>query len=104
MPAYTDKDLVDVVDENDQPLGSFPKAWVGTDLLPAGAKKAGKASSSSEKVEIPEGDPTEDWTNAQLDAFAKAENIDLGGASNTADRLAAIDKSKSTGTNVVTGD
>lgn len=40
MKTYTDKDFVDVVDEAGEPAGSVPKAWVGTDLLPAGVKPA----------------------------------------------------------------
>lgn len=41
-------------------------------------------------VEIPEGDPSEDWSGKQLDAFAEAKGIDLSKAKNKADKVAAI--------------
>lgn len=41
-------------------------------------------------VEIPDGDPTEEWTNKQLDAYAAAKEIDLSGAKNKAEKVAAI--------------
>ena len=45
-------------------------------------------------VEIPDGDPTEDWTGKQLDAFAAREGIDLAGASNKAAKVAAIEAAR----------
>jgi len=96
MSAYTEKDFVDVVDAEGKPLGSVPKAWIGTDLLPDGAKKAGKSaksdkpSDSSESVTVPEGDPSDDWTVKQLDAYAADHGIDLSGASNKTEKLEAI--------------
>lgn len=44
----------------------------------------------SDNVEIPEGDITDKWTVKQLTAYAKAENIDLGGATAKKDILSAI--------------
>ena len=76
MGDYKKSDIVDVVDENDQPLGSVPKQWIGTDLLPASAKKAGKSQSSSEPVEVPDGEPTEKWTVPQLDLYASEKSVD----------------------------
>lgn len=96
MAVYTEKDFVDVVDGEGNALDPVPKQWLGTDLVPAGVKKAGKASksdggsSSSDKVEVPEGDPSEDWTVKQIDAYAAGHGIDLGDASNKADKLAVI--------------
>lgn len=46
----------------------------------------------SEKVELPEGDVTEEWTVKQLKAYAKAEDIDLGDAKTKADILSQIAK------------
>lgn len=43
-------------------------------------------------VELPAGSPTESWTNAQIDAFAQREGIDLSGSKNKTERLAAIDR------------
>lgn len=39
---------------------------------------------------IPEGDPSEDWTVKELDAYAEREGIDLAGATKKADKVAAI--------------
>lgn len=39
---------------------------------------------------IPEGDPSEDWTVAQLRAWAEANGVDLDGANRKADILDAI--------------
>ncbi|MGW9345594.1 hypothetical protein ACWGR3_28995 [Streptomyces albidoflavus] len=41
-------------------------------------------------VEIPDGDPSEKWTNPQLDAYADSKGIDFSGVKNKGDRLAAI--------------
>lgn len=54
---------------------------------PAGGTE-GKAE--SESVEIPEGDITDEWTVKQLKAYAKAEDIDLDGATAKKDILAKI--------------
>ncbi len=40
--------------------------------------------------ELPEGEPTESWKNDQIKAWAKANDRDLGGATNKADMLAAL--------------
>ncbi|UIU47070.1 hypothetical protein [Microcystis phage MinS1] len=42
----TEKDFVDVVDEEDNVVGSVPKHW-GADQLAPGLKKKGRSSSSS---------------------------------------------------------
>jgi hypothetical protein len=48
LKPYKESDFVDVVDAAGDPLEHpVPKAWLGTDLLEAGVKKAGKASKSS---------------------------------------------------------
>jgi hypothetical protein len=105
---YKESDYVDVVDEvtGEPHPHKIPKAWLGTEYA-QGLKKASKSgsgsSASSDPVDIPAGDPVEDWTNAQIDAYAKREVIDLGGASNKADRLAAIAAAKAAATTTVTG-
>ncbi|AYN55789.1 hypothetical protein PP635_gp09 [Arthrobacter phage Auxilium] len=48
--------------------------------------------SEPETEEIPEGDITEEWTVKQLRAYAKAEDIDLGGATTKKDILSALAK------------
>jgi hypothetical protein len=56
------------------------KGWTaGADEKPASAP-----------VEIPDGDPSDSWTNAQLDKLAERDGIDLAGAKNKGDRLTAI--------------
>lgn len=44
--------------------------------------------------EFPETEPSESWKGEQLKAYAKANEIDLGGATNKADMVAAIAASK----------
>lgn len=39
----------------------------------------------------PAGTPSSDWTNAEIESYAKANNIDLDGATKKADMLAAIE-------------
>lgn len=97
MPLYKDSDLVDVVDENDVPLEApVPKKWIGTDLLPAGTKKAGKKAADKktgdDPVEVPDGAPTADWTVPQLTAYAAAQEppIDLGDAKKKDDIVALV--------------
>jgi hypothetical protein len=41
-------------------------------------------------VVIPEGDPTEKWTVAELEAFAADKGIDLSGPNKKPEKLAAI--------------
>jgi len=40
---------------------------------------------------FPDGEPTESWTVAQIDAYAAERGINLGGASTKAEKLAAIE-------------
>jgi GH25 family lysozyme M1 (1,4-beta-N-acetylmuramidase) len=47
-----------------------------------------------EGIDIPDGDPSEDWSAKQLDAFAERAGIDLGGATKKADKVAAIAAAK----------
>ncbi len=58
-----------------------PKAWDDGDVVepePAGPK-------------YPEGAPSVDWKGDQLDAYAADHSVDLKGASNKADKVAAIE-------------
>lgn len=52
MKTYQDKDFVEVVDGDGNPVPGFeapvPAAWVGTDLLPEGTKKKGRSRSSND--------------------------------------------------------
>lgn len=38
----------------------------------------------------PEGDPSEEWTGAQLDAYADAKGVDISSAKNKAEKAAAL--------------
>lgn len=81
-----------------------PKAWGNEPDTGADVDAEAKAAAAAAKAEAdakakadaergyPEGDPVEDWKGAELDAYAKAKNIDLAGASNKADKVAAIQK------------
>lgn len=52
--VYEEKDFVEIVDGDGDPVEGFehpvPKQWIGTDLLPAGAKKKGGRSSGKPAV------------------------------------------------------
>lgn len=91
MKTYTEKDMIDVV--IDGVAQRVPKAWKGTALLDA-PNVSFDADGADEDTQLPEGEPTESWTNKQLDAYAAAKEIDLQGASTKAEKLAAIDKAK----------
>lgn len=41
--------------------------------------------------------PSEDWSHAQLDAYAVAHNVDLSGAKTRAEKVAAIESPPSDG-------
>ena len=49
---------------------------------------------SDAPVVIPDGAPSEEWTNAQLDAYAEREGVDFAGVKNKADRMTAIAESR----------
>lgn len=58
--AYAEKEFVEVVDADGNPLDGFahpvPKSWIGTDLLPAGAKKkSGRSGGRSTEPSAPSG-------------------------------------------------
>jgi len=40
--------------------------------------------------DLPEGEPDDSWKNDQIKAWAAAHDVDLGGATNKGDMLAAI--------------
>ena len=66
-------------DESGRPLPTKHKTTVG-----------GPAPEDSTVVEIPGGVPDETWTVKQIDAYAEREGIDLGDASNKAEKLSAV--------------
>jgi len=97
MAIYTDKDFIDVVDEAGTPQPHpIPKQWIGTDLAPGmkPAKGKKKSDDDSGEVEIPDGDPNDNWTVKQIDAYAKREGIDFDDEPNKAEKLDAIAKAK----------
>lgn len=50
------------------------------------------AAKSDPVVEIPDDDPSDSWTNAQLDKLAERDGVDFAGVKNKGDRLEAIAK------------
>lgn len=54
--------------------------------------EADAAKAAPAVVEIPEGDPSDSWTNAQLDKLAERDGVDFAGVKNKGDRLEAIAK------------
>lgn len=69
-----------------------PDVWAEAPAEEESDESEGGDGSESETVEIPEGDITEEWTVKQLRAYAKAEDIDLGGATTKKDILSALAK------------
>lgn len=90
--TYTEKDFVDVYDEQGNKLDPVPKKWLGTDLLPTGVSD--KKPAGAGEVTIPDGEPSEEWTGDQLKAYAKREDLSLGGASSKGDIVKAIADAK----------
>ena len=79
--AYTEDDMVSVIDGiTGEPMEHpVPKAWIGTDLLPPGSKKASETKVAKANKSAAEGDGgqlTEPAPNAQKKtwvAYAKAQ-------------------------------
>ena len=88
---YAEKDYVQVaVKGSEEPLPDpVPRSWLGTDLLPDDVVEF-KPAKADPPVEIPEGEPGEKWTVAQIDAYAAEHEVDLGGASKKDEKLALI--------------
>lgn len=65
---------VEVVSADGEPLEGFgqpvPSHWLGTDLLPAGAKKKGRSSSSSSKEPSADDVPAKSENRDVLEAYA----------------------------------
>ncbi len=94
MKLYSDKDVVDAVVVETGEEVQIPKKWIGTEFAD-GYDVQGKADKKSdEPVVIPEGDPSDDWTVKQIDAYAEREGIDLGEASKKGEKLAVIEDAK----------
>lgn len=72
---YTEKDFADVVDESGEVVGRAPKAWAGTDLLPAGQKvKGGRRASSTSDEQKP---PADTGSDGKPSVPAESENRDV---------------------------
>ena len=71
----------------DAPPGESPTDNPPNAVWPTPMPTAPPAAS----VEAPSGTPSSDWTNAEIEAYAKANSIDLDGATKKADMLAAIE-------------
>lgn len=73
---YTEKDFADVVDESGEVVGRAPKAWAGTDLLPAGQKIKG-AGRSQTKPAADKGSKDGSSDAGQPQVPAESENRDV---------------------------
>lgn len=73
VDLYKEKDFVEVVDADGHPVQGFaspvPKAWVGTDLLPQGAKAKGRAQAKPSTPTEPQV-PAESENRDVLEAYA----------------------------------
>lgn len=65
----------------------IPDNWL--DLFPGQFTVPDDEPTSSD---LPEGDPTKDWTIAQLEAYARDHGVDVTGAKKKADLLTAIEQ------------
>ena len=94
MKTYSEKDMVDAVVNGEEV--QIPKAWIGTELVTDDIEVKGKAGKASEDVTLPEGDPTDEWSRAQLDKHAvevaKVDEAEVRKASNKGEVLDPIDK------------
>lgn len=61
-------------------------------LLDEGFIAKVEAPEEPEEITIPDGDPADSWTKAQLTAYAGRESIDVSSAKNKADMLALFAK------------
>ena len=94
MKTYTDKDMVDAVVNGDEV--QIPKAWIGTELVTDDIEVKGKAGKAPEDVTLPEGDPSDEWSRAQLDKHAvevaKVDEAEVRKAGNKGEVLDLIAK------------
>ena len=94
MKTYTDKDMVDAVVNGEEV--QIPKSWVGTDKITDDVEVKGKAGKAPEDVTLPEGDPTDEWSRAQLDQHAvevaKVDEAEVRKANNKGEVLDLIAK------------
>jgi len=72
------------------PAGEKPSAEVAKAITNPKAWGGDAPESEPEGPAYPEGEPSEEWTGKQLDAYAVDKSVDLGGASTKADKVAAI--------------
>lgn len=75
------------------PVPSHVPAKEVARLVEGGFVEEIKAAGSDEPP-FPDGEPSETWKGEQLKAYAKANEIDLGGATTKADMVAAIAAAK----------
>jgi hypothetical protein len=88
---YEKDDFIDVVDANGAPHPPIPKQWLGTEHAP-GFKKAPKdgEKAPAAPVQIPTGEPTDDWTIPQIDKYVADNSVDLGDAKKKDQKLPLI--------------
>lgn len=90
--AHTKNGVIHLYKGDVVPASITPESLAN--LKELGFLSAGEAPAPEPEPEFPEGEPVEAWKGEQLKAYAKAKNIDLGGATNKADMVAAIEASK----------
>lgn len=81
--------FVDVYDKKTGIKQRVPEHWLDNPVLSKPFRKTPLAT-AHDQVQVPEGDPSDAWTNAQLTQYAADQDIDLGGATVKADILTAI--------------
>lgn len=79
--------------DEDGRMVTFPAGTVVSDAVAQGItnpKAWGSGEPDVDEPAFPEGEPSESWKKAQLEAYASDKGIDLDGASTKADILAKL--------------
>ena len=94
MKTYSEKDMVDAVVNGEEV--QIPKSWVGTDQITDDVEVKGQAGKAPAAVTLPEGDPSDEWSRAQLDKHAvevaKVDEAEVRKAGNKGEVLDLIAK------------
>ncbi|MFK5689596.1 hypothetical protein ACI3EY_08005 [Ornithinimicrobium sp. LYQ92] len=94
--TYKSDEFVDAVRVSDGEAVSVPKSWLakGSAYSSGFTKPEAAKDPEPQEVQIPDGDPSEDWKGEQLKAYAEKHGVDLAGATVKAAMVEAIAKAK----------
>jgi hypothetical protein len=72
------------------PDGEQPDREVSKQITNPNAWEGGELPDFEDSHDYPEGDPSKDWTAKQLQSWAVAHTVDVGGAKSKGDLLKAL--------------